>query len=80
MADSLQVEEAIACHQPAKGVCATEGYNFLVVEAHSVEDIPQVGGPLGGIGQTAIRRALGLIVLILPAWPPLDVRPYTMAV
>ncbi len=61
-------------------MCATEGNNFLVIEAHSVEDIPQMGGPLGGIRQTAIRRALSRIVLILPAWPPLDVRPYTMAV
>lgn len=62
---------------PAEGVCTAECDNLLVVEAHPVEDVPQVGGTLGGIGQAAVGGALGLIVHILPARPPLDVRPCT---
>ena len=60
---------------PAQGMRATQGYNLLVVEAHSVEDVPEVGWALGSIRQAAVRRALGLIVNILPARAPWDVRP-----
>ena len=59
---------------PAKGMCAAQSHDLLVVEAHAIEDVAQVGGPLGAIRQAAVWGALGQIILVLPARPPLDVR------
>ena len=62
---------------PAEGMCTAQCDNLLVVEAHPVEDVSDVWRPLGGVRQAAIRGALGLIVHILPARPPFDVRACT---
>ena len=59
---------------PAKGMCAAQSHNLLIAEAHAVEDVAQVGGPLGAIRQAAVWGALCRIILVLPARPPLDVR------
>ena len=59
---------------PAKGMCAAQSHNLLIIEAHAVEDVAQVGGPFGAIRQAAIGGALGRIILVLPAGPPFDVR------
>jgi hypothetical protein len=40
----------------AEVVRARERHNLLVVEAHAVEDVPQVVGGLRGVGQAAARR------------------------
>lgn len=45
----------------AEGVCATEGDDLLVVEAHSVEDVPQVVLALGTVGQSSIRSAVVVV-------------------
>lgn len=41
----------------AEGVGAREGNDLLVVEAHTVENVAEVVGALGGIGETTIRSA-----------------------
>lgn len=47
--------------------CGRAGGACLVVEAHAVEDVPDVLGTLGGIGQAAVRRAVLAICKVLHA-------------
>jgi len=65
---------------PAHGVRAAERDNLLVVEAHAVEDVPQVQGALRAVGQAAVRGALVAIVVVHATGAPRDVRacPATM--
>jgi len=44
----------------------------LVIEAHSVEDVSNMGGTLGTIRQAAVLRARLVINLVTPAWLPVD--------
>ena len=55
---------------PAKGVGAGEGNNLLVVEAHAVEDIPQVLRALGRICKAVklsivIHNSQGIFLLVV---------------
>jgi len=49
-----------------------QGYNLLVIETHSVEDVSNMGGALGTIRQAAILRAGLVINPVTPAWLPVD--------
>lgn len=44
----------------------------MVIEAHSVEDVSDMGGALGTIRQAAVLRASLVINLVTPAWLPVD--------
>lgn len=47
----------------AKGVGTRESDNLLVVETHAVEDVAEVVGALGGIGETAVGSASGEVTV-----------------
>jgi hypothetical protein len=47
----------------SESVGTAQGHNFLVVEAHAVEDVAQVLVALGSVGETSVRRAVGLLLI-----------------
>lgn len=55
----------------AESVGTAEGDNLLVVEAHSVEDVPQVVLALGTVGQSTVRSTV-VVVAVHSACSPGD--------
>jgi len=54
-----------------KSMSTAQGNNFLVIEAHTIEDIPQVLVSLCGIWETSVWRASSN-VLVHAAWSVWD--------
>ena len=60
-------------------VLTRQGNNLLVIEAHSVEDVPDVRGALDSIRQAAVLRAGCMVNFVTSARLPVDDRAYTQA-
>lgn len=56
----------------AQGVSPAKGYDLLVIEAHAVEDVPEMLGALGRIWQPSIWTTGLSGDLVTPARPPDD--------
>lgn len=56
-----------------KAVRTAESNDFLVIESHAVENVTNVLGSLGGVGETTVRSAGGS-VSVYTAGSPWDIR------
>ena len=56
----------------AQAVRPAQGHNLLVTEAHAVEDMAQVLGPLSRVRQPPVRAARLPRHFVTASWLPLD--------